>query len=266
MTIHEKVVYVNHLNEKVTLGNVDALMNTNNLHSHEWGYTTLNNKIASFESKIVKYDIPMTLIEDDITESNRVFEILEKDVVTQQKGKLIIGDYTINGYIYKARGTNYRKPTYSFVSDEKWQKSQIFMFRINNSEVTEEGLGYPFDYPYDYLSPIGLQNLNNTNYVESDFVMTIYGPINNPHIIIGGNTYGVNCNVYSNEYLTINSKDKTIIKTTVRGAKENKFSDRETEQGYVFKKIPVGRVSVVMPNDFNVDITIIEERSEPKWI
>ena len=47
--------------------------------------------------------------------------------------------------------------------------------------------------------------------------MIIYGPVINPQVTIGTNTYLVNIVLEEGEYLQINSRDRTIVKVLRNG-------------------------------------------------
>lgn len=263
--------FVNHLNEVVEFGKDGVFANHGDLRDYKWTYNALNKKIASFKRDIGTRTLPIIIGGDNAeAKADKIFEVFEKDVIYNKAGKMWIGDYYLEGFFYASKKTAYEngivKLDVSFVTDRNfWACDKNYLFRLNNSAITEEGLGYPYDYPYDFLSPISIQNFNNTSFAESNFIMTIYGFVENPMVTIGGNSYKVNCTVESNEYLTINSRERTIIRTTARGEKVNEFAQRDKEVGNVFQLIPSGVNKVTMASDFNLDITILEERSEPLW-
>ena len=95
---------------------------------------------------------------------------------------------------------------------------------VLDKEVTTKNLDYPFDYSYDYLNSLHERRINNTGFVGSEFEIVIYGAVTNPIIIyIGGHAYEVCCEISNNEYLTINSRTKTIVLTRYNGEKVNCF-------------------------------------------
>ena len=105
----------------------------------------------------------------------------------------------------------------------------------------------------------------NPNFVSSNFKMNKYGAISNPEIIIAGHVYSVNKTVESNQYLTIDSVEKTVTLTDSIGTTENCFNLRNKDS-YVFEKIPAGISNVSTNGEFKFDITLLEERGVPKWI
>ena len=108
------------------------------------------------------------------------------------------------------------------------------------------------------------KQLNNTDFVASNFEMRIYGPVEQPSVVIGGHEYSVSCSVEKNEYLTIDSIKKTVILTKQDGTEVNCFNLRNRDS-YVFEKVPVGVSSVSTSGAFKFDIVLLEERSVPKW-
>lgn len=71
--------------------------------------------------------------------------------------------------------------------------------------------------------------------------------------------------ISAGESLLIDSLTKTITLTKADGTKENWF-DKRNRDSYIFQEIPPGQNTVVWNDYFGFDLTIIEKRSEPKWI
>ena len=105
----------------------------------------------------------------------------------------------------------------------------------------------------------------NEGFVSSNFIITIFGHVYNPTLYIGGHKYSVKVTVGENEYLTIDSMNKTIVLTKDNGEQINCFNDRDRDS-YIFEKIPSG-VSVVTSEHevLQFNLTLLEERGEPKW-
>ena len=75
----------------------------------------------------------------------------------------------------------------------------------------------------------------------------------------------VNIVLESGERLEIDSRTETITKVMAFGEKVNAFHNREKGKTF-FVRIPPGRQNVSWTGKFGWDLTIYEERSEPKWI
>jgi hypothetical protein len=133
-----------------------------------------------------------------------------------------------------------------------------------DKSITKED--YPFDYPKDLMAkPIGVQRLNNDNDFASDFVMTIYGPVTDPSIVINNHTYGLRGNIDTNEHIIVDSDSQppTIYKYS-GDTVVNFFNNRNKEES-IFEKIPNGLCDVSWNNEFDFDIVLIDSRAEPLW-
>ena len=72
------------------------------------------------------------------------------------------------------------------------------------------------------------RTLNNSGFVGSNFKIIIYGAVVNPEIHIAGHTYEVKCEIGANEYLTIDSLDKTVVLKKSDGTTVNYFNLRNS--------------------------------------
>lgn len=272
----EQLKYKNHLNEVIAFGKDGIYVDTNELHDYEWTVTQKNNRITALDRSISKNKLPVIVICDTeaagIAAKNKLMEVAEKDVLALKHGKIIIGDYTFQCFITKSQkkdylvSKRYLKLTLTLTTDfPYWVKETTFVFR-KLGEGSEGGktLDYPFDHPFDFFSGMGSKTLDNTGFVGTNFRMIIYGAVSNPTVYISGHEYTVNCDIATNEYLTIDSIKKTITKTANDGTVTNVFNSRN-RNSYIFEKIPTGNNTVFWQGDFGIDITLLEERSEPKW-
>jgi phage-related protein len=269
----ERLMYKNHINEVVDFGVYGVYVNTSALHDYEWKVTSKGNRISAMKYSVQTRKLPVIIMcsteEEGIEIRNRLFEVFEKDVLSLQHGKVIIGDYYFKCFVTKSTKSDYQKTkrymslTLTLSSDfPYWVKESTATYGITGG--ASEGLDYPFDYAFDYLSSNANTALNNTGFVASNFKMIIYGACSNPTINIAGHTYQVNCNVEAGEYLTIDSTTKKIFVTRNNGSIVNHFNDRN-KRFYIFEKIPAGMNEVTWDGDFGFDIILMEERSEPKW-
>jgi len=272
----EKFTYMNHENEVIGIGYDGIFAQYNNLRDFTWDYSSNNNVMSNFTRGIVKKTIPLVIIagteEKGIQIKNRLFEIAEKDVLAEEPGKIILGDYYMQGYIIESKKTKYldakgyMQVSIVFATDlASWVKETTVMFRpAAKDSQTGSNLDYPYDYPFDYSSEIWNKPLNNTNFVDTAFRLIVYGPCVNPAIFINGHTYQVNCYVSDNEYLLIDSRTKKIQLYKYNGEVVNCYNKRN-RASYVFEKIKSGVSIVTWNGNFGFDVVLLEERSEPKW-
>lgn len=263
--------YINHKGESVNLGATNIIIHESSLRDYEWIFTKTRNNVTSFKREIKNKSIPCIVYGPARYETaNRMFEIFEKDIVANEPGTLFLGEYYIKGYFFASKKSNYANNEkinieLSFVATSKgWVKETKYIYRMNDASE-DRGLGYKYDYPYDFLSSLNTQNLYNLSFIEQDMKIIIYGHIVNPALTIGGHLYAVNDEIYRNEYLTIDTKEKTVYKTTSKGELVNLFSKRNINS-YIFQKIKPGE-NVVIPSsdEMQFDIIVLDERSEPKW-
>lgn len=269
----ETIKYINHINEEIEFGKIGLYVNNNDLHDYSWEYESINNKVSYFNKNIQTKTLPIVVADNKngVDSVNKLMECTEKDVLAQQTGRLIVGDYYLKCYVVASKKTNYSlHKGYMNIELALVTEYPMWIKEIkNNFSVPESSSGknldFAFDFPYDFTSPSNINELNNLGFADTDFVLNIYGEVTNPVINIGGNSYGINGYIASGEYLTINSKNKTIVLNRQNGTKENMFKNRNKDN-YIFQKIPSGQNSVSWSGNFTFDVILLEERSEPKWI
>lgn len=272
----ERFSYTNSFGETLEFGKDCLFVNENDLRDFAWGITTKNDKISGFKKGIVQKTIPVILKckteADGVALRNRLFEVFEKDVLAKQHGKIHIGEYYLRCYITGSQKAQYliqkgyMSVTLTVQTDApEWIKETTTVHNATEGVSTEPFLDYSYDYPHDFRNELVNASVNNTNIVASNFIMTITGFVQNPELFIGGHRYAVNVTVGTYETLTIDSIKKTIVLTKVNKEQVNCFNDRNRDS-YIFEKIPPGFSVITSPNgQFSFSVTLLEERSEPKW-
>lgn len=274
----EQLKYINHLSETFEFGKDGIFVNYNQLHDYAWEVDTKGLKISAFSRKVQTKNLPVVIMCDSeakgIAARNKLHEIAEKDIIAKIPGKIIIGSYYFTCYITSSEKSDYlinkkyMQVDLKLTSDQPyWVKETKTSFIAGETagSGSDEGHGFPYDYPYDYASGIINKNLVNPGFADSDFKLVIYGFADHPSITIGDAVYTVNCNVETGSFLTVDSRSKKIFLTDSEGTETNVFALRGTDS-YIFKKIPSGSNTVNWSGGFGFDLTLYEERSEPKWI
>lgn len=271
----EKIMYKNHVNEVLEFGTNGLFVNESDLHDFTWGITSKNNRISSFNRGVISKSLPVVIAcaseEEGIEKRNKLFEIMEKDVLANKHGRIIIGDYYLKCFVTGSKKSDYLKTKRQLMISlaittefpHCWIRETITTFGYG-AGMQGKNLDFNNDFPYDYASELAAKPLNNTGFVPSNFRMNIYGPCVNPKVTIAGHDYEVSVSVAANEYLTIDSISKTIVLTHTDGRTTNCFNLRN-KKSYIFEKMPAGVSNVISNTDFKYDITLLEERSEPKW-
>nr|DAQ58354.1 MAG TPA: tail protein [Caudoviricetes sp.] len=270
----ESLKYKNHLGEVIDFGQNGIYVSSSDLHNYEWEIVTKGTRIASLRRNMVTRNLPVIIYgateADSVAAKNRLMEICEKDCVTMQPGRIICNGYYYTCYVTQSQKKNYlenkrymRADLTIAAENPQWIKESLVSF-APSSGAAASGLDYSYDYPFDYTPDVANAQLVNPAFADANFRLIIYGAVTNPTVTIGGHVYQVNCAVAAGEYLTIDSLAKDIILTGSKGATTNKFNDRNRDS-YIFEKIPAGANAVAWSGDFGFDITIYEERPEPKW-
>ena len=272
----EKLQYINHMNEVLEFGAGKLFINENDLHDYSWDVTSKNNRISGFTKGIITKTVPIIMKVDTEQEGvelrNKLFEVFEKDILSNKHGKIIIGDYYLKCFITANAKQDYliqkgyMRLNVKITTDfPYWIKETRTNFNYGNNKSVGKNLDYNRDFPSDYTSNLNVTQLNNTNFVASNFILTIYGACENPVVTIAGHNYAVNVSLVENEYLTIDSTNKTIVKTSATGGTENCFNLRD-RASYIFEPIPTGNLQVSSSSDFKFSVVLLEERGEPKWV
>ncbi len=268
----EKFIYKNHMNETVEFGSGGLYVNENDLRDFAWDISTKNGKITSLDRGVVTKTIPVVVLSSNAKElKNRLFEVCEKDVLTKKHGRIEIGDYYLKCFITASSKSSYLQSKKH--TEITLTISTDYPYWIKETKTTfgygiyspGKNLDFNNDFAYDYTSNMLGKELKNTGITPVNFKMIIYGACENPTINIGGHIYSVNVKLAKDEYLIIDSITKKIIQKHTDGSETNCFNLRNRES-YVFEKIPVGVNLVSIVGDFKFDVTLLEERSEPKWI
>lgn len=271
----EQLKYVNHLGEVVEFGKKGIFANSNDLRDYEWTYDSDRSRAENFRKGVVSKTIPVVISAESkkrcIDIKNRLYEVCEKDIIAEKKGRLYIGDYYLECYVFSSVKSNYLDTdttvniSLKIVSDDSsWIREDVYRY-IEDEKVPETGKGYEYDYEYDYsISDSNVSSLLIDDIKSCDFVLTFYGGAVDPYVEIDKHRYSVHCTVSDDERLVINSKKGTVTLIKADGSTENLFSKRNKESD-AFQKIAPGK-HIIFWGKCNFDLTIRHERGEPMWI
>ena len=250
------------------------------LYGREWKYEAIENvnanrkKLERFYRTGISKKITLQVYADTKAEFDEILdrlnEITDIDINEQKPGKLWVGDYYLECYITELDPRDYDDIFYTV--DVNATIEAFTPYWINKSTHAFHSYGitsncnkhYPGRYPYRYANGLTSNYLINSNYTPSNFQMIIYGPVVNPQVTVGNNTYLVNIVLEEGEYLLADSRNKTITKFLKNGEKVNAYHNRQKGKEF-FEKIRTGRQIVQWTGKFDFDIIVIEERSTPKW-
>ena len=264
-----KFDYTNHLGETVKFGEGYILANKSTLKDYEWNYEIVNDEITHFNVKESGGQPNIYIWGPDRAEiANHIHEIFEKDIIANIPGTLQDGEYKKDGYIVAGAKKEYDNDAVigleiTFISVQKWRKEYENIY-TQQTAYDEYGLDYEYDYNVDYTLDIDKHIIINESYTDSNFIMQIMGPVSNPAIFIDDHLYNVNIDILEDEYIIINSSTKKIYKVQADGTEINIFYARNREN-HIFEKITPGAHALDYNEGLAFKITILDERSEPKW-
>lgn len=275
----EKITYYNHKGDALHFGVGGLYANENDLRDFSDKYIAKNGKIIGFNRGIVEKTIPVIIVSDTeekaVELKNKICEFTEMDILALQPGKIEVNGYYLKGYLCESKKSNYlADQTYSeyklkFITDfPYWIKETTYQYLAEPPEAVkytdlETGIMFP-EFPFDFAPVRGEKILENPSFIESNFVMTIYGFAESPQVSIAGHPYRVETTVYEGERLVIDSKKGTVKKIGRLGEVVDCYNARQKDYS-VFKKIPAGLNVFQWSGGFGVDIVLFDERSEPKW-
>lgn len=204
--------------------------------------------------------------------TNDFQEITEIDVLTGTEGKLWCNGYYMPCFIVADEAQDYEEDFYTVDSSIEilsinpfWYKEQTKQFLPGTTSEDTDGLDFPFDFEFDFAADqAGVAHWEIDHYTSSHFLMHIYGPCENPRILVNGYPYQVFTSLASGDYLEINSRKNTVIKYLANGTTENCYNSR-LFYPRIFEKIPSGALTFNWSGAFGFDVVLYIERSEPKW-
>lgn len=273
----DQFIYEDHLERRFVGLEHGVYLNYNDLRDYKWSYDTINSRISRFYRPVTSRSLPLIVAgkteAEAIYAKNRLLELAESDVVAKLPGKIHVGEYYTNGFITGSTKGDYLinkricNIDLTLTSDNPaWYREQkhIFVPGVANDTDIIGGVDHPYDYPYDYSMSIKGRRITCDTVTDNAFKLLIYGEAENPTILIGGHEYSINGTIRLGETLMIDSLTKTITLTTASGSRVNWF-DKRGRESYIFQPIPAGQSVVGWPGTYGFDLTVIEERSEPKW-
>lgn len=251
---------------------------TANYHNWNWGVdgTTLQfgTRVANFTREAAVYETQLVFT-GTYFETKALIEALhqdmELDVRNGQTGRIVWGDYYIDCYITMSSTQPDENNVYAtndlqiYCPYPFWVKEETKSFTPQEAIVGQEFLDYDYDYEYDYFTgDVGISIWMIDSPFPSEFNMTVYGPAVNPRVSINDHPYQFFDTLESNEYVIIDSRNNTITKYLADGSEVNIF-DLRNKDFSIFQQVQGERLVLNWTGGFGFDLTVYEERSEPRW-
>lgn len=267
------VKYVNHLGEELNLNYRSCRLLVSDLLDYEWEAVYNGDKIDGFvaaaKTKNVNLDLMGTKERSSRYLASLISDIFNRDVVDGIPGQLFINDYYLKCYVKKSEKERWQAPvltslTLTILTDKPlWVKEITIEIPVDSAPVST---GLMYDYTYNYIyGENGLSvTFENEHFAACNFKLTAYGPFNNLEFAINGNLYRVNQSCAEGEMLVLDTSARTIVKVDTYGNAWNVFGKQDFTLDN-FKQIPAGENVLSYGRTYEIDLTIYEERSEPKW-
>ena len=250
---------------------------TANYHVWNWGVegTTLRfgTRVSGFNRDAATYTTRLIFTGSYAQNKAKIealHEDFEVDVRSKSPGRIIWGDYYIECYIISSSTEPDDRNIYT-VNDIEiycphpfWIKENKRSFYGVTPPAVQDYLDYDYDYEYDYAFGTTGSAVWEVDFpFPAEFLLTIFGPVSTPKITVNGYPYQINDTLEATEYVTIDSRNNTVIKTLATGQTANVFDLRDKENS-VFEPMPGGNMRFNWTGLFGFDVTLFEERSEPR--
>lgn len=267
--------YVNSKNEKIDFTHFPYMVESiSDLLDYEFNFSQTNEKITKIYQNIVRRSFFVNVHGNTIAEYyeaiNRLYDIAQYDIENGVKGKLFYKNQYLNCNLIASKKSGWSKASryhltqLTLITDNpKWIRESLYYFDAAES-TSSNNKHYPGRYVYRYVNGVNSSYLVNPSNTASHFKMIIGGPVINPSVTIGKNTYLIYITLGEGEQLEIDSAAGTVYKITKYGGRVNAFHNRQKSKTF-FSKIASGIQDVKIPLGVSVNLTLFEERSEPKW-
>ena len=248
------------------------------LRTHAWEVELAAHGIHSASLNASSVQLEATCA--DLNVLDVAGELFDADVkaVASSRSKADSGLLTVDGWSQTALVTGI-EPSYDPPGPAKYTLTValldgLWRKRDDVQHFWSDALqpGLDLDYPHDYMPTTRNASVVNSAVSAMPFEMVIYGPVSEPSITMGGNTYELHMDIPSGAYVTINSVEgqRSIVMTAENGDLTNVFAKGERGTGmgsgsYIFEPLPSGEHQVQWKG-FGFDLTVIRERSVPAWL
>lgn len=249
-----------------------------NFHKYSWKYESVKQQFGVNVSKFTKdpYEYEAVLVFKGAEKErkralNDFHEAAAYDVLNNKEGFLYWEEYYLKCFIISTETypDDIKNRTINeiviFAPYPFWMKTIEKPFLPQSTIEGDIGLDFDFDFDFDFTADeTGRASWNVDHYTESHFKMKIYGPVDKPKILVNDYPYQIHTTLKAGEYLTIDSRDNTVIKYLYDGKTEDIYNSRDFEYS-VFEKMPSGLLNIIWSGEFGFELALFLERSEPKW-
>ena len=274
-----RFTYTNNRNETWEFGESSGVyLDESNLFDYAWDAVTAQGRLAAVTR--TAREIPVSLLfllrERDAGRVNDFDDLIDYDCRMGKEGTLELNGWQLPGVFASSAASEYqwrpglmRREMVFLATSPDWTRRTVQSFAAA-SESSQGSLDFPHDFPHDWTAANHLEQFHNPSAFPAQFLLRIYGPCDDPYVIIGGNTYQVAVHLSEGEQLVIDSMDHSqILKVGVYGQATNVFDDATLgapgSGDYIFEPIPPGSSALARSSGFRFDVELVELRSTPRW-
>lgn len=259
------IKYVNHYGEIVNLNSNGLMCGVDALTA--WKSAGGAN---SADLSLVRDEFELIVAAYSNEARKRLYEVPAKDVDKMVPGRLYVNDWYLSCYI-TASSQQYSVGTKSLYSvhispqDPYWRFD--YTSTIRNEQKPQEFLDFPYGFEFDYGYSASISKVRNSGIFDADVLIRMYGPIEDPSIVIAGNKYEVGVDLPAGSRVEIDTMNRTIRTYSSTGVVENAFKDAKGEYtdgsgSYIFQRVAPGTHDVIWSGEFNVDVVLTERSRE----
>lgn len=283
------VKYINHAGETFILqGDNLSFVDISPLFQFNWSYELANRNngmggnASGFirEPKTVELSLRIRGIgrQNFTDRMNQLHAIADADNLAEKPGKLYVGDQYIACFLSVSGGNpDGPGPTFAnfvtmpvtvLITRPFWCTEKTYTFNTSAVDPSLEdttGKKYNGRYPYRYGRGMSVATLINTHYASCPMIINVFGAAADPSFQIGSNTYNVNVILTETQRLVIDQTENEIYTIGSDGSKTNVFNLRNKEHD-IFLPVPVGESLVLYSGEFKMTITLVEQRSQLRWV
>ena len=258
----DKVKYVNHLGETLNLRSTEIMSSYEALKAF---VMSMNNNRLTSEGKSTA--LPVVCLSLD--SANRLINVLEKDSINNQFGKLYINDWYIR-VIYQGmtpimRTSNKVKLELNFFAEDTLFTKETEYVLTSTGQNSDTGINFPFNFPFNFgHDPLATGSVTNNELIDADFILKFDKPTSDININIDAHSYILDAVINEGETFVLNTAEKEVYKITPFG--ETSLLGVASDESYIFNPISSGNHIISWSGDFNIFLTLLEHRRTPIWI
>lgn len=234
-------------------------------------YEERYNKIRSIKKQIEPSESNVVIkgkTKEDLRKNAKtLYNVTAYDTENNTPGTLRVGDYYLECFVYSSKKNGNFSDKSAEISIGIVPSENVGWVKKHKYNIDSNApLDFDYDHEYD-MSEVNGAHVINDGFTDCDFEIEFVAKtdISGVSVGIGNNLYKVNSVLNAKEQLYINSVTKKIYRVKADGEIENCFNYRDRDN-YIFTKIPTGVQNVDKYGDYDVYITLIQQRSEPEWI